>query len=114
MFQGIQRYVRTSPGGQCLRQVAQTLEKAVLDCLVARYGGEEFAVLLPNANMGEQIIDHIIEDRLCHPVCAILCSAKGKHIPPLGKLTGIAFGLSFHYFSSLVFLYAILRYQASA
>lgn len=44
-------------GDECLRQIAQGIDKIVKDSsyLVARYGGEEFVILLPNVQVKETI-----------------------------------------------------------
>ncbi len=52
-------------GDQCLREVAQTLKKALkrpID-VVARYGGEEFVVILPDTNIegGLNVAERLIE-----------------------------------------------------
>lgn len=54
-----------SAGDDCLRLVAQSLQKSVLRSsdIVARYGGEEFVILLPNtkAEGGHQVAERIIQ-----------------------------------------------------
>lgn len=54
-------------GDDCLKQVAQTIKKAVkrTDDLVARYGGEEFAVILPHTKLvGAFMVAQTIQERL--------------------------------------------------
>ncbi|WP_293332579.1 diguanylate cyclase [Microcoleus sp. CAWBG58] len=67
------------PGDECLRQVAQVLQKSVNRSadLVARYGGEEFAIVLPNTDIegaacvAERIAQQVRDLQIPHAQSAV-------------------------------------------
>ena len=66
-------------GDECLRQVAQTLQKVITRStdLIARYGGEEFVLILPNTgredagDIAERCRLAIIELAIDHPTSSV-------------------------------------------
>ncbi|MCL2176248.1 MAG: GGDEF domain-containing protein [Treponema sp.] len=63
-----------SKGDECLRLIAQTLNKSIVrkGDFAARYGGEEFAIILPNADeagakiIGERMLQAIRDLKISH------------------------------------------------
>jgi diguanylate cyclase (GGDEF)-like protein/PAS domain S-box-containing protein len=68
-------------GDECLRQVAQALEKSVLRPadLVARYGGEEFVLLLPGIDLTGAML---VADRLLESIHALQIEHRASTVSP--------------------------------